>query len=358
MPATETYILDDGTAEDAVGLTLGGDIISLNQFTVIPGDETINSISIAWGTPAFFDPSLDGLPYTAVLWSDPNGDGQPDDAAVLATAPGVVASQGTNTFLITPITPKGVATSFFVGFIITHMAGQFPSAFDESAPVFNRSFVAGDTAPGTGNIDCLPCNELPVAPIESFGLFGNWLIRATAGAGGGGLTFDSAFSEKDSPGGPWNIDLPLDGSGVECRGGGAHHQYAIYFVFNNNLVSVGSATTSCGTVGSFEIPSDALNQVEVDIVNAFCNASEVTVAVNDLADDQGNTLSSASITFCLLLGDVNGDHVVDQHDVSNVNHHLGQSNDALNFRDDVNNNGVIDGLDLKQTKKAVGTSCP
>src|SRR5438552_3749661 len=144
LPAQETYILDDGTAEDAVGLTLGGDIICLNQFTVIPGSDTINSISIAWGTPAFFDPSLDGLPYTAVLWSDPNGDGQPDDAAVLATAPGVVASQGTNTFLITPITPTGVATSFFVGFIITHMAGQFPSAFDESAPVFNRSFVAGD----------------------------------------------------------------------------------------------------------------------------------------------------------------------------------------------------------------------
>ena len=359
LPATETYILDDGTAEDAVGLTLGGDIISLNQFTVIPGDETINSISIAWGTPAFFDPSLDGLPYTAVLWSDPNGDGQPDDAAVLATAPGVVASQGTNTFLITPITPTGVATSFFVGFIITHSAGQFPSAFDESAPVFNRSFVAGATAPGTGNIDCLPCNELPVAPIESFGLFGNWLIRATAGTSGGGLTLLSAFSEKGSVrGGPWDIDLPLTGGGVEDRSGGPHIKFALYFVFNNNLVSVGSATTSCGTVASFGIPSDALNQAEVDIVNAACNASEVTVAVNNLVDDQGNTLASASITFCLLLGDVNGDHVVDQHDVSNVNHHLGQSNDASNFRDDINNSGNIDGLDLKQTKKAVGTSCP
>ena len=140
LPA-ETYVLDDGTAEDAVGLTLGGDIISLNQFTVIPGEDTINSISIAWGTPAFFDPSLDGLPYTAVLWSDPNGDGDPTDAVVLATAPGVVSQQGTDTFLITPITPTGVATSFFVGHIITHSAGQFPSAFDESAPIFNRSFV-------------------------------------------------------------------------------------------------------------------------------------------------------------------------------------------------------------------------
>src|SRR6266704_2631084 len=102
LPAQETYILDDGTAEDAVGLTLGGDIICLNQFTVIPGSETINSISIAWGTPFFPDPSLNGLPFTAVLWSDPNGDGSPFDAVVLATASDTVKDQGTDTFHITP----------------------------------------------------------------------------------------------------------------------------------------------------------------------------------------------------------------------------------------------------------------
>src|SRR5262249_14741312 len=139
------------------------------------------SISMAWGTPVFFDPSLDGLPYTAVLWSDPNGDGQPDDAVVLATAPGVVASQGTNTFIITPITPTGATTHFFVGFLITQVAGQFPAAFDESAPIFDRSFVAGAFTPGGGDINCLTCNDLPVAPIENYGLFGNWLIRANAG---------------------------------------------------------------------------------------------------------------------------------------------------------------------------------
>ena len=39
------------------------------------------------GTPAFPDPTLNGLAYTAVLWSDPNGDGSPTDAVVLAMAP-------------------------------------------------------------------------------------------------------------------------------------------------------------------------------------------------------------------------------------------------------------------------------
>jgi hypothetical protein len=173
-----TYMIDDGTAEDAVGLTLGGDIISLNEFAVLPGAETISTVSIAWGTPVFPDPSLDGLPYTVAVWSDPNGDGNPNDAILLTTANGVVANQGTDTFITTDITDTTITTAnFFVGFLIGHSAGQFPSAFDESSPLFNRSYVAGGA---NGDINDLNNNEIPVAPIESFGLFGNWLIRADA----------------------------------------------------------------------------------------------------------------------------------------------------------------------------------
>ena len=79
-----TYMIDDGTAEDSVGLTNGGNFARLNSFPVSGGNNVITSISIAWGTPAFPDPTLNGLPYTAVLWSDPNGDGSPTDAVVLA----------------------------------------------------------------------------------------------------------------------------------------------------------------------------------------------------------------------------------------------------------------------------------
>jgi hypothetical protein len=65
--------------------------------------------------------------------------------------------------------------NFFVGFLITHTAGQFPAAFDESAPIPNRSWI--DL---TSNI-----NDLSgAAPIESFGLVGNWLIRADGNTGG------------------------------------------------------------------------------------------------------------------------------------------------------------------------------
>ncbi len=171
-----TYVIDDGTAEDSVGLTAGGSLVACNEFTVTGGNNVITSISIAWGTPAFPDPTLNGLPYTAVLWSDPNGDGSPTDAVVLAMAPGVISQEGTNTFITTTIPPTMVTTAnFFVGFLITHAAGQFPAALDESNPIPNRSWVDA-----TSNI-----NDLSGAiTIESAGLPGNWLIRADANTGG------------------------------------------------------------------------------------------------------------------------------------------------------------------------------
>ena len=47
-------------------------------------------------------------------------------------APGVISQQGTDTFITTVIPPTMVTTTnFFVGFLITHTAGQFPAAFDE-----------------------------------------------------------------------------------------------------------------------------------------------------------------------------------------------------------------------------------
>jgi hypothetical protein len=172
-------MIDDGTAEDSVGLTAGGALICLNSFPIEGGNSFFTSISIAWGTPAFPDPSLDGLPYTAVLWDDPNGDGSPTDAVVVATADGVISDQGTDTFLISDITPTLLTTAnFFVGFIINHAAGQFPAAFDETAPLPNRSWVSAN-----GDINNLS-DAQPIEVATGGALVGNWLIRADAGVPG------------------------------------------------------------------------------------------------------------------------------------------------------------------------------
>jgi hypothetical protein len=69
------------------------------------------------------------------------------------------------------ITPTVVLTpNFFVGFAITHAAGQHPGGFDQTAPTFaGRSFVDVGS-----NLNDLSGS----ITIESAGLVGNWLIRA------------------------------------------------------------------------------------------------------------------------------------------------------------------------------------
>src|SRR5262249_4798658 len=136
-----------------------------------------------------------------------------------------------------------VTNSFFIGFLIPNtLAGQFPCAFDESNPISNRSWVAGG-ASGTGNIFNLNDNDLPVGLIESFGLVGNWMVRADPGTGGGTLQLLSAKSYR----GKFGVDLP----GIEDRfGGGPNQRYVVAFTFNNNIVKAQHVNTSCGSVGS------------------------------------------------------------------------------------------------------------
>jgi hypothetical protein len=178
------YQIDDGTAEVGIGITgtnNGADLIALNQFSVIGGNDMIGSVSIAWGSPFFPDATLNGLAYTVAIWSDPNNDGDPSDAVLLATAPDVISNAGTDTFITTVFPCIRVTTSFFVGFIVTQSPTQFPGAFDEDLPTLTgRSFVAGSSTPGGGDITNLlsPSNDLPLNDVQNYGLDGNWLIRA------------------------------------------------------------------------------------------------------------------------------------------------------------------------------------
>ncbi len=174
IPFADFYGIDDGTAEDAIGLPNGGDLIVLNEFPTPPSPPTLVSINIAWGSPFFPDPSLNGLSYTAVIWRDVGGEGDPANAVVLATAPGVVSQAGTNTFISSNFNVIISSGIFFVGFIIHHSAGQLPAALDETAPTLsNRSYIAGGAV---GDIYNLNNNDLPVTPIENYGPAGNWLV--------------------------------------------------------------------------------------------------------------------------------------------------------------------------------------
>ena len=177
----DEYMVDDGSYEDGIGLTAGGGIAFANGYTSIAGRDLITAVRIAFGVPS----SLNGMPVTAYLWSDPNGDGNPSDAQVLAQAAGVISGaveianlpNNSPTFVEfnIPDTIVPIGQKFFVGYVIQNQqAGQYPGAIDvtSNAGVSYTGYVVG------GSFD--PNAWTNVFSTGDIGFPGNWMLRANA----------------------------------------------------------------------------------------------------------------------------------------------------------------------------------
>jgi len=218
-----TYQLDDGVGEDSIGLTAGGYVVWMNHFTVAPNAGKITAVNIAWGMVP------DGTPATVYVWSDPNQDGNPTDGQVLAQADTAVVNSDTDTFNLVDIpdvTVGGDGTHFFVGVIIGTVAGEYPARIDMTASQ-GQSWVAGDSVnpPDPNNLGAC---ELPPGVIDSYGLPGNWMVRAEGGAGGADCNQNGIPDDCDVPPicqGPdcsqdCNSNLIPDECEVDCNGNG------------------------------------------------------------------------------------------------------------------------------------------
>jgi photosystem II stability/assembly factor-like uncharacterized protein len=199
--------------------------------------------------------------------------------------------------------------------------------------------------------------ELFDVDFESDGLVGiavgagGTIVRTTDGGAAGDFALMAAGSRVFG----FTTDLPLSGSpGVESRDGGAHHHYVLIFTFNHSVSSVEGAETSCGRVGRGEIDPNDDHRVFVSLTGADCDESDVVVTLDGVQDDQGGTITTASATMKLLVGDVDGDGSVTQADVRLAESSLRQKARADNFRADVNSNGRINGADVKLVKAKIG----
>ena len=84
----------------------------------------------------------------------------------------------------------------------------------------------------------------------------------------------------------------------------------------------------------------------------------MTITGTNLTGVNGGVLPSASITMGFLLGDTNGNGVVNASDVGQTKAQSGQNTTASNFRNDVNVNGVINASDVGLAKSRSGASLP
>ena len=164
------YYIDDGNSNNAVGWVSGGNLLWLNQFTVQEGMEVITEVSVAWGT--INNPPLDA---TVVVYSDPNGDGDPTDGVLLSSADVVTANENTDTFNKYDVPDVQVGfpgDSFFVGASVDHPADDYPASVDTSSSA-RRSWLGSGPPTTPPSIDGLVDDEVP-------GAAGNWMVRANA----------------------------------------------------------------------------------------------------------------------------------------------------------------------------------
>jgi len=105
------YSYDDGTGGGGYLGTVSAYWFWLNAFQVVPGGETITTVQLAFHPAAPL-----GADVTAYVWRDPNNDGNPSDAAVVASLAGTVAGTG-DVFFDFSVTPYTFSPGewFFVG---------------------------------------------------------------------------------------------------------------------------------------------------------------------------------------------------------------------------------------------------
>jgi N-acetylneuraminic acid mutarotase len=169
------------------------------------------------------------------------------------------------------------------------------------------------------------------------------------------LMAQSAFSRKTHGAvGTFDVPLPLTGNvGIECRSGGATNDYQMIINFANS-VTVGSASVTSGT-GSMSSFTVSGPQVTVNLTGVT-NVQVITVTLFNVND--ATHVGNVPVSMGVLIGDVNGNAVVNASDVALTKSQVGQPVGSSNFREDVNANGLINSVDVALVKSDVGTALP
>ena len=154
--------------------------------------------------------------------------------------------------------------------------------------------------------------------------------------------------------GTFDVNLPSSGSpGIECRSGGINNEYTIVFTFTNNVsVQNASVTSGVGSATNFTVVGD----VATVNLTGVTNAQTITITLSGVSD--GTNTSDVEAAMSVLLGDVNGNKVVSNGDVSLVQAQIAQTVTSSNFREDVNANGTISNGDVSLTQAQIGTTLP
>ncbi len=182
LESTDNYLHDDGSSENALGLTAGGSVLWMNHFNVAAGLEQITGVSFTVGNlGATTEGSLLGTTATVYVWTDSDSDPS-SGTTLVASASGPITTVDSDIFMkfgLGPVSVGSAGDDFFVGVQTSNPAGTFPAAFDTNSSAA-QSWIAGET--NGGPVDPNNLGGASVAPllIDSIGFAGNFLVRANA----------------------------------------------------------------------------------------------------------------------------------------------------------------------------------
>jgi hypothetical protein len=181
-PATPPCLRDDGSSENSVGLNAAGKFAWMARYGAVGTTTNVSQVRVAYGSPSFpgHTPPL-GTIVDVLVWDDPNDDGLPHDAVLLALVASTITSPDTDVLVAVPVVPAVVVEGiYFVGVGVPLAPGMRVAALDQSTlpcSGIDPSWMVGDT---TGLLDyaTLTNNNVPPTSASSAGFPGTWLLRA------------------------------------------------------------------------------------------------------------------------------------------------------------------------------------
>ena len=144
--SVDEYCYDDGSADVDIALAAGGELVWIHVFDTLEGLETITHVNSAIGLPGTSVPNTSqlGQPLRVYVWDDPDNDGNPEDAVLLAEAVGTITHVDDDVFnrvaLDPPVTVSG---KFIIGASVVHPPGEYPGPRDATPGSWGRAWVTG-----------------------------------------------------------------------------------------------------------------------------------------------------------------------------------------------------------------------
>ena len=181
-----------------------------------------------------------------------------------------------------------------------------------------------------------------------------------------GQPASAGFHAKTHSGaGTFDVNLPFSGlRGVECRTGGATNDYHNGRLFAPVSFTVTGSPQASSGIGHGHHRKRRSKQwrngqrlaettATIPLTNVT-NAQTINVRLN--MTRAGST--NVTIPMSLLIGDTNGDGVVNSGDALQTRNRSGQATDATNFRSDVNADGFVNSGDTVVVRSRSGSSLP